>query len=60
MRCLRQAARSVSVAWPLPNARFLMQRTGLDDPYQGQASDIAIKARECCANAPPHSGTKKG
>ncbi|CAM9101331.1 unnamed protein product [Discosporangium mesarthrocarpum] len=27
--------------YALPNARFLMQRTGLDDPYQGQASDIA-------------------
>jgi len=30
----------------LPNARFLMQRTGLDDPYQGQASDIGLMVRE--------------
>jgi len=30
----------------LPNARFLMQRTGLDDPYQGQASDIGLIVRE--------------
>lgn len=30
----------------LPNARFLMQRTGLDDPYQGQASDIGLVVGE--------------
>jgi len=30
----------------LPNARYLMQRTGLDDPYQGQASDIGLIVRE--------------
>ena len=32
--------------YALPNARFLMQRTGLDDPYQGQASDIGLMVRE--------------
>ena len=32
--------------YALPNARFLMQRTGLDDPYQGQASDIGLIVRE--------------
>ena len=30
----------------LPNARFLMQRTGLDDPFEGQATDIALMVRE--------------
>ncbi|KAJ1459649.1 Clp protease-domain-containing protein [Pelagophyceae sp. CCMP2097] len=30
----------------LPNARFLMQRTGLDDPFMGQATDIANVVRE--------------
>lgn len=32
--------------YALPNARFLMQRTGLDDPYQGQASDIGLVVGE--------------
>ena len=32
--------------YALPNARFLMQRTGLDDPYQGQASDIGLIVQE--------------
>ena len=32
--------------YALPNARFLMQRTGLDDPYQGQASDIGLTVTE--------------
>ena len=32
--------------YALPNARFLMQRTGLDDPFQGQASDIGLVVRE--------------
>jgi len=32
--------------YALPNARFLMQRTGLDDPYQGQASDIGLVVKE--------------
>lgn len=32
--------------YALPNARFLMQRTGLDDPYQGQASDIKLVVQE--------------
>ena len=32
--------------YALPNARFLMQRAGLDDPYQGQASDIGLMVRE--------------
>ncbi|KAG5175065.1 Clp protease-domain-containing protein [Tribonema minus] len=27
----------------LPNARFLMQRTGMEDAYRGQASDIGIE-----------------
>lgn len=32
--------------YALPNARFLMQRTGLDDPYEGSASDIGLIVRE--------------
>ena len=32
--------------YALPNARFLMQRTGLDDPYQGQATDIGLIVQE--------------
>jgi len=32
--------------YSLPNARFLMQRTGLDDPYQGQATDIGLIVSE--------------
>ena len=32
--------------YALPNARFLMQRTGLDDPYRGQASDIGLIVQE--------------
>ncbi|CAM9809010.1 unnamed protein product [Chrysoparadoxa australica] len=30
----------------LPNARFLMQRTGMEDPFQGQASDIGIEVAQ--------------
>jgi len=30
----------------LPNSRFLLQKTGLDDPYQGQALDIGLKVRD--------------
>ncbi|CAM9110554.1 unnamed protein product [Pylaiella littoralis] len=29
----------------LPNSRFLMQRTGMEDPYQGQASDIGVEVQ---------------
>jgi len=29
-----------------PNARFLLQKTGLDDPYQGQATDIGLKVAD--------------
>lgn len=29
----------------LPNSRFLMQRTGMEDAYQGQASDIGVEVR---------------
>lgn len=32
--------------YALPNARFLMQRTGMEDPYRGQASDIGVEVRE--------------
>ncbi|CAM9130294.1 unnamed protein product, partial [Ascophyllum nodosum] len=31
--------------YALPNARFLMQRTGMEDPYQGQASDIGVEVQ---------------
>jgi len=27
----------------MPNSRFLLQRTGLDSPFQGQASDIGLE-----------------
>lgn len=29
--------------YALPNARFLMQRTGIEDLYRGQASDIGVE-----------------
>lgn len=29
----------------LPNARFLLQRTGMDNVFQGQATDIALEVR---------------
>mmetsp|Transcript_6878 Transcript_6878/g.22225 ORF Transcript_6878/g.22225 Transcript_6878/m.22225 type:complete len:269 (-) Transcript_6878:286-1092(-) len=28
--------------YALPNARFLVQRTGLDDPYEGSAEDVKL------------------
>ncbi|CAM9421314.1 unnamed protein product [Scytosiphon promiscuus] len=31
--------------YALPNSRFLMQRTGMEDPYQGQASDIGVEVQ---------------
>ena len=34
--------------YALPNSRFLMQRTGMEDPYQGQASDIGVEVRASC------------
>jgi ATP-dependent Clp protease, protease subunit len=37
------AAGDKGMRFALPNARFLMQRTGMEDPYRGQASDIAIE-----------------
>jgi len=27
----------------MPNARFLLQRTGMEDPFQGQATDIGLE-----------------
>lgn len=30
----------------MPNSRFLMARTGLEDGYQGQAADIGLTVRE--------------
>ena len=29
----------------MPNARFLLQRTGMDRPFQGQATDIALEVK---------------
>jgi ATP-dependent Clp protease protease subunit len=29
----------------MPNSRFLLSRTGMDRPFQGQASDIALEVR---------------
>ena len=29
----------------MPNARFLLSRTGMDKPFQGQASDIALEVK---------------
>ena len=34
----------------LPNARFLLQKTGLDDPFQGQAVDIGLKVSDNIAD----------
>ncbi len=34
--------------YALPNSRFLMQRTGMEDPYQGQASDIGVEVSRTC------------
>lgn len=34
----------------LPNARFLLQKTGLDDPYEGQAVDIGLKVADNIAD----------
>lgn len=29
----------------MPNSRFLLQRTGMDTPFQGQASDIGLEVK---------------
>lgn len=29
----------------MPNSRFLLQRTGMDQPFQGQASDIGLEVK---------------
>lgn len=37
----------------MPNARFLLQRTGMDQPFRGQATDIGLEVRRCsllCTN----------
>jgi ATP-dependent Clp protease protease subunit len=34
----------------LPNARFLLQKTGLDDPFRGQAVDIGLKVADNVAD----------
>ena len=40
------AAGTPGLRYSLPNARFLLQKTGLDDPFQGQAVDIGLKVRD--------------
>ncbi|KAJ8610015.1 hypothetical protein CTAYLR_006641 [Chrysophaeum taylorii] len=40
------SAGTKGMRYSLPNARFLMQRTGLDDPYQGTAADIGLVVKE--------------
>lgn len=40
------AAGTQGQRYALPNARFLMQRTGMEDVYQGQASDIGVEVRQ--------------
>jgi len=32
--------------YSLPNARFLLQKTGMDQVFQGQATDIALEVRD--------------
>jgi ATP-dependent Clp protease protease subunit len=39
------AAGTPGKRFALPNSRFLLQKTGLDDPYRGQAVDIALRVR---------------
>ena len=34
----------------LPNARYLLQKTGLDDPFQGQAVDIGLRVSDNVAD----------
>lgn len=40
------AAGTPGKRFALPNARFLLQKTGLDDPFQGQAVDIGLKVSD--------------
>lgn len=44
------AAGTKGLRYALPNARFLLQKTGLDDPFQGQASDIGLKVADNVAD----------
>jgi len=46
MGALICAAGTPGMRYALPNARFLMSKTGIEDGYQGQASDIAVTVRE--------------
>jgi len=40
------AAGTPGLRYSLPNARFLLQKTGLDDPFQGQAVDIGLRVSD--------------
>merc|ERR550537_1359248 len=40
------AAGTPGLRFALPNARYLLQKTGLDDPFQGQAVDIGLKVSD--------------
>lgn len=46
MGALLCAAGTPGKRFILPNARFLMSRTGLDDGVEGQASDIRLQVKE--------------
>lgn len=44
------AAGTKGLRFALPNARFLLQKTGLDDPFQGQAVDIGLRVSDNLAD----------
>jgi ATP-dependent Clp protease protease subunit len=45
MGALLCAAGTKGMRSSMPNARFLLQRIGLEKPFQGQASDIALEVK---------------
>ena len=44
------AAGTKGLRFSLPNARYLLQKTGLDDPFQGQAVDIGLRVSDNVAD----------
>ncbi|KAL7538807.1 hypothetical protein ACHAXR_008810 [Thalassiosira sp. AJA248-18] len=45
MGALLAGAGTKGMRYSLPNARYLLQKTGMDQVFQGQASDIALEVR---------------
>lgn len=45
MGSLIAGAGTKGMRYSLPNARFLLQKTGMDQVFQGQATDIALEVR---------------